>query len=166
MRNGLAVFLFFVLIFLCGCAPKEVTTKMLESEIVEEITNKEIINKLEEVNLVSFLSEYYENIEQIVVDVSMPNFVKQNPTRYQHGDRYDVRDGYAYRMEELPLEVYLTIRTASGEEITTDPLDITVSGSIVYVTDAKSYAFRGVKIEYGEDFKSLLSLSGVFSWYD
>lgn len=151
--------------FLFFRVPKTVTTKMLESQIVEVITEKEIIDQLEKTDFAGFLSEYCGSIEQIQVSVSMPGFVKGNPTDYQKGDRYEVRDGYAYRVE-LPLVLYFTIQTALEEEITTDPIDITVTGSIVYCTDIKEYAFRGVEIEYGEDFDSLLNLLEIQSWFE
>ena len=141
-------------IFFRSTAPKEVTTKMLESGIVEAITEKEIVRQLENSNF----SYYLDGGETVEVGVSMPNLVSQNPKYHQTGDRYEVRDGYGYPVE-MPLELHLTIEDIYGDSVTSEPIDITVSGVIVYVTDAKTYAFRNVEIEYEEDFQSLLDLA-------
>lgn len=144
------------LVFFRNAAPKNVTTEMLESGIVEAITTKEIIQQFEDANFAYYLGD----VETVGVDVYMPNLVSQNPENQQTGDRYEVRDGYGYPVE-MSLELYLTVNDTYGESYRSDPIDITVSGVIVYVTDAKTYAFRDIEIEYEEDFQNLLDLASL-----
>ena len=127
---------------------------MLESGIVEAITEKEIVRQLENSNF----SYYLDEGDTVEVDVSMPNLVSQNPENQQTGDRYEVRDGYGYPVE-MSLVLHLTIEDVYGDSVTSEPIDIQVSGVIVYTTNSKTYAFRNVEIEYEEDFQSLLDLA-------
>lgn len=164
---------FFILIvgviiwFLFFCVPAKVTTKMIEADnIVEVIAEKEIVRQLEDSYLTSYI-EYCEDIdvEECLVNVSIPVIVKENPENYQTGDRYKVDDGYAFPVE-LPLKLNLTYQCSDGEH-ELNPIDIDVSGSIVYLTgDLKGHsAFRGVNVDYDEDFTELLDLSDMYAMF-
>lgn len=169
--NALGCFFFILIVgviiwFLFFRVPAKVTTKMIESDnIVEVITEKEIVRQLED----SYLTCYIESsqdviVEKCVVSVSIPVVVKENPENYQTGDRYKVDDGYAFPIE-LPLKLNLTYQCSDGEH-KLNPIDIDVSGSIVYHTEGigKGHcAFREVNVEYDEDFMDLLDLSEIYA---
>jgi len=147
-------------IFFRSTAPKEVTTEMLGSGIVEAITQKEIIRQLEDANF----HYYLDDIETIEVAVYMPNPISQNPAAQQTGSRYEVQDGYAYPVK-MSLELHLTLYDIYGESFESNPIDIDVSGIIVYVTNVDTYAFRNVEIEYEEHFQSFLDLVELAAWW-
>ena len=172
--NALGCFFFILIVgvviwFLFFRVPTKVTTKIIETDnIVEAITEKEIMRQLNNSNLTSYL-EYCEDVdvEECLVDVSIPVSVKENPANYQIGNRYKVETGYAFPVE-LPLKLHLTYQCSDGEH-KLNPIDINVYGTLVHQTKGfgKGHpSFRDIKIDYEEDFMDLLDLSDIYASFE
>ncbi len=154
----------FIIWFLFFRTPTKVTTEMIEADaFVEQVAETEIVQQIEESNLTSYI-EYCKDvdIEECLVEVSIPDWVKEKPANYQTGDRYKVDEGYAFPIN-LPLKLYITCQCSNGE-YEFEPIDIDVSGSIIYLTgDRKGRAFKDLNIEYENDFMELLTASVVYA---
>lgn len=154
----------FIIWFLFFRIPTKVTTEMIEADdFVESVAETEIVQQIEDSYLISYMEYAFDyDIEECIVDVSIPDLVKSNPENYQTGDRYEVDDGYAFPVK-LPLKLNITFQLSDGVD-ESDPIDIDVSGSIVYLTgERKGRAFTDIEIEYEEDFMDLLDLADTYS---